>query len=493
MLGVTRSASLLFPLALLYACGGSSDEPIDASNADAGTAGLMDAGAQDAGALGDPDAGTPGEGRCGDGTLDAGELCDDGERNGTSGQCNETCSGVTAVPEGDLVFHWPRPPSDTASEHYRVLLVLVDAVGGIVDDPATEVLEMYGPEQLGDLFFGHPSGANAFYREASYGRVSLSGSAVGWFEPRDGEVSADQMFMDRDRYFELATPHIDYAEYEVVVLVGNAHSGGTQRGWRFGNTITVSEGRFDVGIIYMINSTVLPAVTDRRYGGTILPAKPWAHELGHTLGLGHATSIWCTDAVLCDDFEVRAYGDIFNYMGAGEYASHPDVLQKLRLGWLDPSLVPELTPGVDTQITLYPLALADGRTKGVRIPLGTPQAGRDVLAVEYRTPTGFDAYMDRLHDSRFTGIFTTEPIDSVGLLVHLGSSGSLGEATSLVDMHPTTPYNPDRGVYTNGNPGKMADAFLNVGESFTDPVNGYTLTNRGLSDDGGMILGVTWE
>jgi hypothetical protein len=431
-------------------------------------------------------------GRCGDGAIDEGEWCDDGTDNGTPGRCNGSCAGVTPVVEGDLVVHYPRLVGDLSPTHLRILLVLVDAVGGLEDDPRTEVLEMVEPGLLGELFFSHPDGTGAFYREASYGRVSLSGSVVGWLEARDGEVSASQMFEDRDRYFELATPYIDYADYDVVALVGKAHSGARQTGWRLGNTVTVSEGRFQVGIMFMINSTVLPATTDRRYGGTILPAKPWPHELGHTLGLGHATSIWCEDAVFCDDFEVRPYGDVFSYMGAGEYGSHPDVLQKLRLGWLDEDQVPELAPGVDREIVIYPLATPAGRVKGARIRLATPRMDRDVLAIEYRTPVGFDRYLDRLHDEDFTGIFTSAPIDSVGFQLRVSRSDALGEATSLLDPHPSTPYNPDRGVYTNGNPGRMADAFLNVGESFSDPVDGFTLTNRGLSEDGGMILAVTW-
>lgn len=489
----------LVALALAAVACDASEDPTgaaDASAPDAGgddggvtppsDAGRRDAGAGDAGPL---DAGVA----CGDGARAAGERCDDGADNGQPGRCNATCSGVTPVRDGDLVWHFPRLADDDARTHYRVLLVLVDAVGGLTDDPRTEVLEMVEPRQLGELFFTHPDGTDAFYREASYGEVGMSGSVVGWLESIDGEVSATEMFEDRDAYFELAVPHVDYGDYDVVALVGKAHSGGRQTGWRFGNTITVSAGRFTVGILYLINSTVLPAVTDRRYGGTILPAKPWAHELGHTLGLGHATSIWCADAVLCADYEVRPYGDMFSTMGAGEFASHPDVLQKLRLGWLGDAEVPELEPGVDTEVTLYPLAVDDGRTKGVRIPLTTPQVGRDVLAVEYRTAVGFDRYLERLDDPDFMDVFTTETVDADGLQLRVSTAENLGEATSLLDVNPTTPFNPDRGVYTNGNPGKMADAFLAVGASFTDPDNGFTLTNRGASGDGGMILGVTWD
>lgn len=498
-------------LVLAVSCTASEPVSTDGGSPDATAA--RDAGARDASAdvpdaepiadtgfmpdadadAGVQDTGRPDAGGCGDGVVADGERCDDAGNNGQPGMCNATCSGVTPVQESAQLVHFPRLSNDTAPTHYRVLLVLVDTVGGLVDDPRTEVLEMYEPRELGELFFVHPHGTDAFYREASYGEVSLSGSVVGWLESFEGEVSADEMFEARDSYFELATPHIDYGDYDVVVLVGMAHTGGRQTGWRFGNTITVSEGRYTVGIIYMINSTVLRAVTDRRYGGTILPAKPWPHELGHTLGLGHATSIWCTDAVFCEDPEVHAYGDIFNYMGAGEFASHPDVLQKLRLGWLTDAQVPQLTPGIDTEVTLYPLAVDDGRVKGARIALSTPQVGRDLLAVEYRTPVGFDAYLNRLQDPSFKDIFTTETIDSVGLQLRVSSSAAQGEFTSLLDLHPSTPYNPSRGVYTNGNPGKMADAFLNVGESFSDTVNRYTLTNRGPSGDGGMVLSVTWN
>ena len=438
---------------------------------------------------------------CGDGFVTDDETCDAAGLNGTPGECNASCSGVTPIQLDPNTYDFPRLVGDPADVHYRVLLVMADTVGDMVEEtrtenPLTTTLEVYDALTLGELMFNHEDGTARFYQEASYGQLSLSGTVVGWLDGRSvlgDNIDAQEMFNNRNLFFELATPHVDYADYDIVILHGLTETGGTQIGWRFGNSITVSQGTFWVGINYMINSAVHAEITDNRFGATILPAKPWAHELGHTLDLGHATSIWCDGAVMCDDYQVRGYGDIFNYMGAGEFATHPDVLMKLKLGWLTDEDVPFIPTGVDTDIVIYPMTdVSPPGVRGVRINLDTPRMGRDILALEWRNESGFDDIMRRLVDPSYVDRFTSVDVDDVGFLVRVTTAVDAGEATSLLDMNPDTPFSMDWGIYTLGNPGKMADAFFTVGQSFTDTVNGYTLENLGLTPDGGMELRVTW-
>lgn len=63
------------------------------------------------------------------------------------------------------------------------------------------------------------------------------------------------------------------------------------------------------------------------------------------------------------------------------------------------------------------------------------------------------------------------------------------DTTLLLDMNPDTPFNPDRGIKTQGNVGKFADAILPVDRTFYYE-DRILITPLGATPDGAMRVRV---
>ena len=392
-----------------------------------------------------------------------------------------------------------------AENNIRVSLVLVDTLAGqTVDDPATEYkMEYYSPRQLGDFFFNHQDGVNKYLQEASYGQIGLSGSVAGWFQAGPADLDADRLIKNYHQYLRLAENTINLASYDVLYLVALVKGRGAQIGWKSGQQrLKTSRGVIDgLGIVFMVNSPVYDQVNDTYSQSLILPSTSWAHELLHSLGInGHANSLDCGNLIICPDRpkSIKAYGNPFSLMGSSGFSTHPDVMMKMHLGWLDKEQVLKVKTSGD--YTIYPLETDDGRVKGLRIPLKKPYRLTDGgltfshLFVEYRTDKGFDRYLARLDGGHILKRYKPEgAVDRNGVLVYLDYDQPDTQSTLLLDMNPATSFNPKRGIKWPGNPGKFADAFLPVGQTYTDPKNGIDLTPIELTDDGGIKIQVSLD
>jgi hypothetical protein len=479
----------------------------------------------------DPAGDTDGDGTCDDedpcpednpDDADGDGFCDSdpcAEDNGGCGppayyECRDT-GGAEAEcsPLVDVVEYAPDPGS-LAPWQYRMLFVLVNTTGEIPETSQPTpggVQEYYTPTELGDVFFQHPDGVASFMEEASYGQVALSGTVVGWFHEGDLGLSDEDLFNNRDAYFDLACWAVDCSQYDIFVLVGRAETGGRQTGWLMQNTVTTSHGVFSqVGILFMINSPFLYPAGSAYTASVILPSKYYAHELSHTLGsTGHANSLWCGDATgdetLGASCQQRAYGSVFSLMGNCAFATHHHFTTKQALGWLQPSQVHEIDlagPFTSGDYTIYPIETDDGLPKGITLRLSSPvsAAGQllDRLHVEYRTAAGFDRWLTRLDgpDAPDGGAFLARytpltDIDREGVVLYLDSSADGVETLWLLDAHPGTAFDPNSSIYSFGNPGKFADAILNIGETLDLPALEVTLTPTGLTAGPGITVTVT--
>lgn len=81
---------------------------------------------------------------------------------------------------------------------------------------------------------------------------------------------------------------------------------------------------------------------------------------------------------------------------------------------------------------------------------------------------------------RVTGCWPVGAVTNNGFLVYLLYPDSAGtDGTLLLDVHPSSPYDANRGIKINGNADMFADAMLNIGETFT--WRGISITANGTS------------
>jgi hypothetical protein len=183
-----------------------------------------------------------------------------------------------------------------------------------------------------------------------------------------------------------------------------------------------------------------------------------AHELGHNLGLYHSHSLDCGKVALGHVCTVSDYGDSMDTMGSASF--HFNAFQKERLGWLAQNASPPITLAQATgSYLIYPYETIGNEPKSLKIfRSNNPSNGRpSYFYAECRRAIGVDA-----------GV-SSYPNVLGGFLLHMGEEHT-GNSSYLLDMTPET--------------STWADPALVVGQSFTDPVAGVTITPEAPCTDG---------
>lgn len=190
------------------------------------------------------------------------------------------------------------------------------------------------------------------------------------------------------------------------------------------------------------------------------------HDLGHNLGEQHSASLRCTGSTLANDpnqCTVNDFGDLFDVMGSA--CRHMNAWHKAHLGWLGGCNGVSIT--ATGTFTLLP---AEQRCDGaqflnIRAPVprtltvnGVSQT-LDRYYVELRTPLDFDGTVGNT-----SGLLPR-------VVLHLGSAvsgpGNSGLRTYLLDLTPNT--------------STFSDSTFAVGQTFTDPAGGLSITLDALS------------
>jgi hypothetical protein len=260
--------------------------------------------------------------------------------------------------------------------------------------------------------FGATGSVASYYRESSYGKHSLAGTVTPWLTARFAKPTT-----------------CDYGRIsnEAMSLAGSA-------GY---NTA-----------IYQKFVYVFPSLSSCGWSGLGGGSQAWinqsasvlviGHELGHTFGLGHSSSLRCTDGgvtVPVDGTCTRSeYGDPYSVMGNSR-AAHFPAPYKDELGYFGAGQV-KVHPGGVSTYTLAPLESPGGSAYAVKVAASSNRT----YWLEWRQPIGFDAAL---------GIGATG-----GPLVHYGYPSEWSCDTCLIDMTPAT--------------GTFGDAALPVGQTFTD-------------------------
>jgi len=213
------------------------------------------------------------------------------------------------------------------------------------------------------------------------------------------------------------------------------------------------------------------------------------HELGHTLGSGHAGLVDCEDEGWLDipyvmnsyGFQgdaqcgTRAYGDRRSMMGNGQFPDrvlHSGAITKEAMGFLrtDEGAVHRVLPVTESGVyALVPLSEEnEGGIKALKFPSGTrPEDGAMQYAyVEVRSPYNADGSMSADFEA------TTEDVLSQSNLfagAHLSRTID-SWASLLVDGQPTSSDPPLMSVPF------IPDFALPYTESYTDPLSGTEVT-----------------
>lgn len=448
---------------------------------------------------------SPSSGGAGNETTEA-TATGNGDSGGTTGGgttggvlpalgCNSelaVSSGTTPEIVSDMVIEYTLD-GEPARDHYRVAILMFDGQTTAPEDPSGWSHTEYTPEMVGEAFFNDPDGVAAYMAEASYGKASFEGTVVGWFDIGSYTGPADEIVLDYETYAAMALDYIDFADYDITYIVAVTDTDEVlQVGWGLGNSV---QGVYPMGVDYMINSWFWNEAGTRAHSSTALPSTSWAHELSHTLGLtGHAIGLDCGDQIVSAECILAPYANPFSIMGAYIYGTHQDVRGKLAMNFVDAVQLADVT--ASGSYGLCPLETTDAQVKGLSIALpetlmlAESEAVYDRLIIEYRTPVGFDRYLERLSSDFVTEFFPAGPLDDDGISLMLGYANE-SDSTVLMDVHPDTEFTSS-GIKVSGDGGKYADARLRLGETVTLEVLGLEVTYEGRTMDGGVMVRVTY-
>lgn len=280
--------------------------------------------------------------------------------------------------------------------------------------------EPYTQAQVANTVFGASGSVADFFRESSYGAHTLAGTVTPWLRTsfarpatcNYSRVSTEAMSLARAAGYALAS-------YQKFVFVFPALPGCGWMGLGGGSYAWINQH----ASVFVIG-----------------------HELGHTFGLGHASSLACTSGGVATTIEGTCtrseYGDVYAIMG-GARTAHFSAPHKVQLGHL-PASTHKVHRGGTTTYALAPIEVPGGSTYAVKIPASSQRT----YWIEWRQPIGFDAAFP-------TGV-------TAGALVHTGHPSANRCVTCLIDMTP--------GV------GGFSDAALGVGRTFSDTTTGTTIS-----------------
>lgn len=367
------------------------------------------------------------------------------------------------------------------------------------------------PRELGDLYFKHEDSAAKFIHAASYGKVALSGTVVGWYnDTTEDDITANDMFHQRDKYFLLAHHGVNIKDYDILALVGLTSRGLMQRGWDRSHSVIDPDcdGDIDecsvvknIGMTFLINAGMFR--TTRLQGNPylyagVLPSKSWAHEIVHALGsLGHDNALMCGDSPIAEHCRQVNYANQFSIMGKSNLGQHPSCQAMAQVGWLQGDEIEEVTLGEEDQnFTLTPRSVTGGGLKCLKVNLPVPFGGISsypkpfgVLWIDHRQALGFDKSIGWLDKSvPFPSgdvqqwIGSNKSIRRDGVLLTLAPSQEHDDMDSshrrsgshrrrfawgkseLIDVHADSTYRDDLATKTACK-GKFADAALVMGET----------------------------
>jgi MYXO-CTERM domain-containing protein len=199
-----------------------------------------------------------------------------------------------------------------------------------------------------------------------------------------------------------------------------------------------------------------------------------AQELGHNLGMSHEPTMTCTGAKTFLDDPSQCthveYGSTLSFMGGG--AHHPSAYHKYAQGWIGGCNVVKV--GTSGTFNLVPQELPCGGAQLLQIAApktraapaaGNRQGSAPVLSnyyLEMRAPVGFDSGL--------------KPMVVVSIGANLPTPSAPAPYLYVLDLVPES----GRVDLTNA-------GLMTVGQSYTDPAGGLTITLTAIGPTGATV------
>ena len=272
------------------------------------------------------------------------------------------------------------------------------------------------------VVFSRADSVRAYYLEQSQGAMSLGGATFDWLRIPHNSGTCDYRLWADAAKAGLAARGVDLSSFTNFMFMFPPTSSCSWRG-----------------------IAQLPGPVAWINGGPYL--RVVAHELGHNLGVHHASSLRCKkDGVrvaLSANCTRSEYGDPFTTMGSAQ-TRHVHNLELVQIGYM-----PANATRTVTSTGTYTLSHASGAS-GTRI-IGIPRGNGTFLYLEYRRPYG----------TQFDDFSYSDPAVR-GVSIRLASSWTRITQTQLIDTRPGTTT--------------FSDAPLRLSYSFRDYLSGVRIT-----------------
>lgn len=296
-------------------------------------------------------------------------------------------------------------------------------------------------DEIREWTFTGQYSANAYYKEASFGKWKLSGKlrqdgdVFGWFKIPTENTGCRYWEWPEMVKQQAKNQGIDTEGYDNYIYAF-PYSSCWAAGWaEIGGKNSWIDGSYSSYRNYLI-----------------------IHELGHNFGTAHANLYYCVDdnnrqVPISPDCRSQEYGDPFDVMGSGA-ARHMNDFHKAQVGWLTPANIKEITK--DGTFSLFPIERPPrgNRTQSLRILRTKNGDGsvKEYYYLEFRRPAGiFDDFPGEA------------PVVN-GVTIRLGPPITEIRQSQLID------------TVTDGGLGYTLDAPLVAGRTFADDSRGITFS-----------------
>jgi M6 family metalloprotease-like protein len=302
----------------------------------------------------------------------------------------------------------------------------------------------------------------SFYKEISYGSISIQGDVVGWVNltypmahyGRDctaiddtdcsGEPASWQIAQDSIGY---AYKVVDLTNYDYLVII---HSGVGQETSKNKNTVW--------SVAYLGGIWIRATVGNSGKGKSFnkfdiapeyeeqgaVPIGVYAHELGHLLGLPDLYDL-STGKTVMGPWALMDKG-LWNGDPSGSRPAQMEAWSRIKLGWINGSSLVVASAKAVMNFTLDPIEANTGGVHAIQIPV-SPDSSQYYL-VEVRQHIGYDS-----------------ALPAIGVLITHADDTLSNKRLTVVDAHPSVPG--------------LANATWSVGQVFVDQSNNLAISITG--------------